>query len=199
MKKNNLEKICILGSGGHATSCVDVIESTEQFEICGFVSEDKKIGSKFLGYPILSNLKNINIIKKITKNVIIAFGSIYECNKRSIVFDYLKKKDFNFQTIISPNSYLSKRSSVKAGTIIMHGANVNANVKIGENCIINSNSLIEHDCKIDSNCHVSTNTTLNGGVKVGKNCFIGSGAVVREEVSIKSNSFIKMGSNINNV
>ena len=188
------KKIILIGSGGHATSCVDVIESTEQFEICGFVSEDKKIGSKFLGYPILSNLKNINIIKKITKNVIIAFGSIYECNKRSIVFDYLKKKDFNFQTIISPNSYLSKRSSVKAGTIIMHGANVNANVKIGENCIINSNSLIEHDVSVGFNSHISTSATINGGVKIGKNCFIGSRSVIKENIIISDNSFIKMGS-----
>ena len=188
------KKIILIGSGGHATSCVDVIESTEQFEICGFVSEDKKIGSKFLGYPILSNLKNINIIKKITKNVIIAFGSIYECNKRSIVFDYLKKKDFNFQTIISPNSYLSKRSSVKAGTIIMHGANVNANVKIGENCIINSNSLIEHDVSVGFNSHISTSATINGGVKIRKNCFIGSRSVIKENIIISDNSFIKMGS-----
>ena len=188
------KKIILIGSGGHATSCVDVIESTEQFEICGFVSENKKIGSKFLGYPILSNLKNINIIKKITKNVIIAFGSIYECNKRSIVFDYLKKKDFNFQTIISPNSYLSKRSSVKAGTIIMHGANVNANVKIGENCIINSNSLIEHDVSVGFNSHISTSATINGGVKIRKNCFIGSRSVIKENIIISDNSFIKMGS-----
>ena len=49
MKKNNLQKICILGSGGHSTSCIDLIESTNKFEIIGIISQknDKKNDKKF--------------------------------------------------------------------------------------------------------------------------------------------------------
>ena len=187
------KKIILIGSGGHAASSIDVIESTNKFKICGIISEENKIGQKFLGYKILSNLENINKVKKITKNLLIAFGNIYDCRKRDEIFKKLKKKKFIFQTIISPKSYISKRSIIKSGTIVMHGAIVNSQTKIGENCIINSNSLIEHDCKLGNNCHVSTAATLNGGVKIGKNSFIGSRAVIRENIIIKDNSFIKMG------
>ena len=38
MKKN----IIIIGAGGHATSCVDVIEKTKKFKIIGLVDKKKK-------------------------------------------------------------------------------------------------------------------------------------------------------------
>lgn len=43
MKKDNLKKICVIGSGGHAASCVDLIESTEKFEIVGIISNKKNV------------------------------------------------------------------------------------------------------------------------------------------------------------
>ena len=187
------KKIILIGSGGHAASCIDVIESSKKYQICGFVSDNIKPGNKFLNYPILSNLNDIEKIKKITKNLILAFGSIYDCKKRSEVFNYLKKKDFKFKSVISPKSYISKHSLIGDGTIIMHGAIVNSGAEIGDNCIINSNSLIEHDCKLSSNCHVSTSATLNGCVQVGMNSFIGSRSVIKEGLVLKKNSFVKMG------
>ena len=42
MRKVNLKKICIIGLGGHATSCVDLIESTKKFEIIGILLKVKE-------------------------------------------------------------------------------------------------------------------------------------------------------------
>ena len=33
-----MEKILLIGAGGHASSCIDVIESTNHFEIVGLVA-----------------------------------------------------------------------------------------------------------------------------------------------------------------
>ena len=183
----------MFGSGGHAASCADVIESTKKYTICGFISEDKKLGKNFLNYPVLSGINDTEKIFKITKNLIIAFGSIYDCKKRSKIFNSLRKKGFMFHTIVSPNAYVSKNSKIGTGTIVMHGSVINSGVEIDENCIINSNSLIEHDCKLSSNCHVSTSATLNGGVVVGRDSFIGSRSVIKEGAILKNNTFIKMG------
>ena len=187
------KKIILIGSGGHAASCIDVIEATKKYIICGLVSDDKKPGTKFLNYPILVDLNNVEKVFKITKNLVLAFGSIYDCKKRSKIFNKLKEKGFVFQSVVSPNSYVSKKSKIGPGTIVMHGSIINSGVEIGENCIINSNSLIEHDCILSSNCHVSTSATLNGGVIVGKDSFIGSRSVIKEGCILKSNSFVKMG------
>ena len=39
MKKT---KVLIIGSGGHAKSCIDVIENSKKFNIVGLIDNDKK-------------------------------------------------------------------------------------------------------------------------------------------------------------
>ena len=43
-----------------------------------------------------------------------------------------EKNNFNFPVIISPKAYVSKEAKIGEGTIIMHGAIVNKNSKIGK-------------------------------------------------------------------
>ena len=47
MKKIDL---LLIGAGGHADACIDVIESIGEFNIVGLVGLPSEIGSKKLGY-----------------------------------------------------------------------------------------------------------------------------------------------------
>ena len=38
------KKICVIGTGGHAVSCIDLIESTKKFKIIGVISKKMKKG-----------------------------------------------------------------------------------------------------------------------------------------------------------
>ena len=69
MKK---DKIIIYGDGGHATSCIDLIESTKKFKIVGLVSNKnlKSINT----YPVIGNEKELTNLKKITNNIIIGIS-----------------------------------------------------------------------------------------------------------------------------
>ena len=60
MKKN---KIIIYGDGGHATSCIDLIESTNLFKIIGIVSN--KSFKTFNSYPIIGTDRELSNLKKI--------------------------------------------------------------------------------------------------------------------------------------
>ena len=190
MKKKN---IILIGAGGHATSCIDVIETTNKFKIIGLIDKKNKnylkIGNK--KYKIFNEKEILNNKKSLY--ALICIGSNLLIKKRDILFKKYKKLGFKFTKIISPFSYVSKFSKIKDGTIIMHKAIINSNVKIGSNCIINTKSLIEHDCVIGDNSHIATSVNINGHVKIGKNCFIGSNATLVPSVKIKDNSFIKAG------
>jgi len=148
------KKILLLGSGGHAISCADVIESENKYLIIGLI--DKLKYSK-LKYPIIGDDK---VLKKIKyKNILIAIGSIKNLLKREKIYQSLKKMNFDFPKIVSPHSYISKNSKIGEGTIIMHNVVINSNVSIGKNCIINTGAVIEHGVSIGNNCHVSTGVT----------------------------------------
>ena len=197
MKKNNLKEICIIGSGGHATSCVDLIESTNKFKIVGNISleNNKNKEKKFLKkYQIISVNKDYQKIFKVCKNLVIGIGFYKDLSLRDKMFKDLKKIGFRLPIICSPKSHVSIGAKIDEGTQIFHGVTINRNVIIGKNCIINSHALIEHDVLIEHNSQVSTGVIINGGCIVKESSFIGSGSVLRENIVIKKKSFIKMGS-----
>ena len=77
-----MKKICILGNGGHATSCIDLIESMKKYKIIGIISKDKSsVGKKFLNkYEILGTDNDYKKILKICKNIVIGISFYNDLN-----------------------------------------------------------------------------------------------------------------------
>ena len=188
----NKKKLLLIGSGGHATACIDVVELEKKYEIVGLI--DTKKNTTLKKYKVIGDMSDLIKLRKITKYIFISIGQIKTPKLRIGILKKIKDLGFTSVKIVSPLSYVSKHSSIGEGTIIMHGAYVGPNVKIGKNCIINTKSHIEHDSIIANNCHISTSVTVNGNVKIESGSFIGSNSVIKEGVIIKSSSFIKMGS-----
>jgi len=185
------EKIVLIGGGGHCRSVIDVVEQTNKYEIIGIVDIKENIGKKVLDYEIIACDDDLETIFLSCKNAVITVGQIKSNKIRVKIYDKLKQIGFNLPVIISPLSYVSKHSTIKKGTVIMHHALINANVRIGKNCIINTKALIEHDSVIEDNCHISTASVINGGVTVKENSFFGSNATSKQSIEIEG--FIKAG------
>ncbi len=193
-----MDKILLIGAGGHARSCIDVIETVGQFEIAGLVEKDKNVDGSNLGYPIIGTDDDLKVLRQQVKNTIITVGQIKSPKIRIKLYQLLKELDFTLPVIVSPHAYVSKHAQIGEGTIIMHGAIVNANAKIGNNCIINNKALIEHDAIIGDHCHIATGATINGEVSVGNKTFFGSGAITKQSISIGNNCIIGAGVIIKN-
>ena len=188
-----MNKIILIGGGGHCKSVIDVIEQQAQFEIVGIVDKPELLGSKILGYQVIGNDFDLESLAKKYQYALITVGHIKSPLLRIKLFDLANTAGFILPSIVSPNAYVSKYSKIGNGSIIMHHAIVNANTSISDNCIVNTKALIEHDCLISSHCHISTNAIINGGVKIGPKCFIGSNVTTKDNITIKEKSFIKAG------
>jgi len=188
-----MDKILLIGSGGHTRACIDVIETANQYEIAGMVEKDEGIKDDNLGYSVIGTDNDLQDLRLHYNNALITVGQIKSSKVRVKLFLQLKELDFTLPVIISPKAYVSKHAQIGEGTIIMHGAIVNANAKIGNNCIINNKALIEHDAIIGDHCHIATGAIINGEVSVGNETFIGSGAVTQQCISIGNNCIIGAG------
>ena len=183
-------KIIIIGAGGHAKSCLDVVNSNDKiYKVVGFIDKNKSI-KRISKYKILGAEKDLREIFRKYKYALVGFGQIKSYKLRENSFKNLKKIGFKLPPIISKFAYFSKRSKIGEGSIVMHGVVVNAFSSIGENCILNSNSTIEHDVKIGNNCHIAAGAVINGGVTVGDGTFIGSGSVIKEGIKIGKDCII---------
>ena len=185
------KKLLIIGSGGHAKSCIDVIENIKDVKIIGIIDDTKK---KKLGkYKVICKLNNISKIKKLTKNLVLGVGGLKNNLIRERIFNKYKKLGFTFPVLISRHSVVSKETRIDEGTIIFNHVFINSGSIIGKNCIINNKSLIEHDVIIHDHCHISTGVIVNGNCEICEGSFIGSGSIILNNLKLKKNSFIKIG------
>ena len=188
-----MDKILLIGAGGHTRSCIDVLEEENQFEIAGLIEKSESISNESLGYPVIGTDDDLKVLRQQYKNALITVGQIKSPKIRIKLYKLLKELDFTLPVIVSPHAYVSKHAQIGEGSIIMHGVIINANAKIGNNCIINNRALIEHDAVIGDHCHIATGAIINGGVSVGNETFIGSGTVTKQAISIGKNCVIGAG------
>lgn len=188
-----MKEIILIGGGGHCKSVIEVIESKKEFRIAGIIDTNLKTGTEVSGYKVIGNDKDIAQIADSFDTFIIAIGSIKTAIIRKQQYLKLKAYGVKFPWIAASTSYVSDRSGIGDGTVIMHKAFVNAAARIGENCIINTGAIVEHDVTVGNHTHISTAAVLNGHVTVGDECFIGSNAVIKEGVVIGNNAIIGAG------
>lgn len=193
------EKILLVGAGGHARSCIDVIEQDGRFVVAGLVGLPHEVGTQVLGYPVLGADADLpNLLRDNGSNGLITIGQIKTAEPRRHLFQLIEKNGFVMPTIISPRAYVSPHATIGAGTIVMHDAIVNAGAVVGRNCIINTRALVEHDAMIADHCHIATAAVINGAAQIGTGTFIGSGSIVRELIKVGERCVVGMGQRLTN-
>lgn len=186
----------LVGGGGHAKACIDVIRATRQFTITGYTDMNEGL-QEFPEIPYLGN--DDCLPEYIDRSLfLITVGQIKNPVLRITLFERLEQLGAAFATVISPNAYVSPMAKVGPGTIVMHGAIIQSCAVIGNNCIVNDRALIEHDSYIGNHCHISTGAIINGNATIGNEVFIGSGSIVRNGITVADRVIAGMGSIIVN-
>tara|TARA_B100000674_G_C37709104_1_gene854280 strand:- start:219 stop:857 length:639 start_codon:yes stop_codon:yes gene_type:complete len=188
--------IILIGGGGHCVSCIDVIESTGEYNIAGVVDVKSNIGKNLLGYKYIGCDDDLIKLKEKYQYAIITVGYINESLLRKRLFELVQSLGYIIPVIISPNAYISRNTVIGKGTIVMHQSVLNSGVKVGDNNIINTKSLLEHDTVLGNHNHISTNVIVNGNVIIGNECFLGSSTVINNNITLQDNIIIGSSSNV---
>jgi sugar O-acyltransferase (sialic acid O-acetyltransferase NeuD family) len=181
---NMCKPLILVGGGGHAKSCIDVIEEQGTFAIKGIIDVPEKVGTKVLSYEIVGIEKDIEELVKMNCSFLITVGQIKSAALRVKLWKILVASNAQLATIISPLAHVSKYAVVHAGSIVMHGAKINAAAVVGYNTIINTNAIIEHDTIVGNHCHISTGAIINGNCQIGNEVFIGSGTIFHQGINV---------------
>ncbi|WP_368293721.1 acetyltransferase [Dehalobacter sp. TBBPA1] len=190
-----MEKIVLIGAGGHALGVIDSIQSCQKFEIVGITELDYVAGKKVLGYGIIGN---DDVLKSVfdsgVKNAFIAVGSIGNPSLRIKLYYMLKRQGFALPAIIDHSSNIG--SDILLGEGIYAGKNtvINAGSTIGDMAIINTGAILEHGCCIEEFTHIGPGAVICGNVKIGARTHIGANSTVIQGVTIGDNCLIGAGS-----
>ena len=185
--------LILLGAGGHAHACIDVIEQHGRYQIAGLVGMPEEVSSGSLGYSVIASDRDLPELAKAYRYALVTLGQIGSAENRMRLYRLAAKLGFELPAIVSPLAYVSRHAAIGAGTIVMHGTIVNAGARLGNNCIVNTKALVEHDATIEDHCHISTGAVLNGNVRLGAGSFVGSGSTIREGVALGKACIVGMG------
>lgn len=188
-----MEKILVVGGGGHAKVIVSLLKKINRYCIAGYVDKADHgdiLGVVFLGQDdVLDELYENQNIKK----AVLGVGSVGDNSIRIRLQKKVSSIGFAFPDIISPAAIINEGTSVGNGTVIMDGVVINSGAKIGDFAIVNTNASIDHDTEIGNFVHIAPGATVSGGVKIGNNSFIGAGATIIQYMNIADNCTIGAG------
>lgn len=189
------DRIILLGSGGHARSVVDVIESMDAYDIYGFVDEAEKGSSVYRGYKMIGHDDNLQEIYDLgIRYAFVCVGYLGQGRVRDGLYRRLKQIGFELPVLIDPTAVLARDARVGEGTFIGKKVVINSKAAVGKMAIINTSAVVEHDCKIGDYCHISVNSTLCGEVHIEDRSFVGAGATVIQKIRVGKDCVIGAGS-----
>lgn len=191
-----MTSMIIVGCGGHALSCLDVILHSNKYRAVGYVDVENRGNWEGLSY--WGTDADADRILKECKNIFIGVGQIKNSKLRRNLAEKWKSLGAEFPTVISSKAYVASTAVISPGSIVMHGAHIGPRAKIGEFNILNTHSIIEHGAKTGDFVHVSTGAIVNGDVQIGDNCFIGSQSVLCQGIDVPSGSFVQAAHFIGN-
>lgn len=188
----NKHKVVLIGGGGHAKACFDVLYGNKEIELIGYTDNFASLDDSSLNLPYLGK---DDVVKTLSKEYcyLNTIGHLGNPALRIQLTEFYQQFGVKFLTFVAQSAWVSSHAKLGLGSIVMHQGIISANTQIGEHCIINNKALVEHDCILGNQVHVSTGALINGGVRIGDNTFVGSGAILRNGIEIGKNVLIGMG------
>lgn len=189
--------IVIVGGGGHAKMCIDLLRQTKEYEILGIIDDNLEMGIAILGVKVIGG--NNSLSKLVTlgvKYAVNGVGAISDPKLRGKIHEDLTNVGFVLPNLVHPASNVEPSVTMGDGNQIMMGAAVGSDVQIGNGCIVNSGAIISHECTLRDHCHVAPGAVLAGSIDVGNSSVIGMGATVYLGLNIGRDAVIFNGVNV---
>ncbi len=189
-----LEKILLIGAGGHAKTVLDTILRQSIYDVVGFIDREGSPRKCYRDYPTVGTDKDLESwYQKGVRNAVITIGYLGTSNVREKLFSKLKSIGFCLPVIADDTAIIAGDVTIGEGTYVGRNAVVNASAKVGAMCIVNTAAIVEHDCIIGDFAHVSVGSVLCGGVRVGRGTLIGANATILQSLSIGEQTIVGAG------
>jgi UDP-perosamine 4-acetyltransferase len=181
-------RVVILGGGGHAAVCAEILRSHGNVELVGYTDpvERPNFELQYLG----DDSELSNLIGGTANCVFVALGSNH---KRGEKIDHIRDLGMRLISAISPAAIILPNVEIGEGVAIMPGAVVNARAKVGTGVVINTGATVDHDCVLGSCSHVGPGVNLARSVEVGEWAFLGVGSCAIPGVKIGKSATVGAG------
>lgn len=164
-----LERIGIIGSGGHADEAESYTNKNIAFRAVtrDFIDERAWVDIENPPADLMEIPVHIAIGAPALKRTL---GNLWPGDK--------------YATIIADTAYVDKTANIEEGCLLAPQSVITTNVRLGKHAIVNVAASVQHNSRIGDYSTISPGVRIGGNVTVGEGAFIGIGSVVKNSVTI---------------
>ena len=187
--KQTLKNFAILGASGHGKVLADMAELLGWQNVVFFDDTWPQCVQNGHWSVVGSTDELLAQISEFDGVVVGIGDNSVRLEKQALLESYTA----SIASLVHPNAQVSLHANIGNGTVVMAGAVINSDARVGDACIINTGAVVDHDCVLEAGVHISPNAALAGGVKVGQSAWVGIGASVRQLINIGANAVVGAG------
>lgn len=187
----------MVGSQGHASSVIDVVEKEGKCRILGLLDRFRPAGEQAHGYRVLGREEDVKGLTEAYPDagIIIAVGDNWQRARIARLLADGRPAPL-FPTVVHPSAVIGRQVTLGEGTVVMAGAVINAESRIGRFCIINTSASIDHECVLCDYSSIAPGAVLGGRVSVGEYSAVCLGARIIHERRIGPSVVIGTGATV---
>jgi sugar O-acyltransferase (sialic acid O-acetyltransferase NeuD family) len=185
-----LKPLIIIGAGGHGRSVAEAVELSRRFSLFGFVDDGCNLPATLFDAQVFGGT---SCLERLRDSVDLAVVAIGNNAVREQLHQKLKDLNFELAIVIHPSAFVSRRAEIGAGTVVMAGAQVGVEARLGEGVILNSAAVVDHHCIVEDYGHLGTNASMAGGSLLGRGAWMQAGSCLGYGVRIAAREVLAVG------
>ena len=170
-----IERVIVMGAGGHGRSVAEAIVLSGRYRLIGFVDDGAAPGCEIWGYPVLGATAELGSTRELADAAVVAIGNNIVREK---LHARVREVGFSLVTVVHPKAFVSPSAVIDDGCTIMAGAVIGTAARLGEGVIVNCGATVDHHCKVESFGHLGVNACMAGGSVLGHGAWIQAGCAL---------------------
>lgn len=190
------DPLIIIGAGGFGREAADAVEAINRaadapvWDLLGIVDDSPsdenlaRLATRGITYLGTTG----TIVRALNRpNYVVGIGSP---QVRKMQADRVDAAGFRAATLVHPQASIGSRCEMGEGTVILAGARVTTNVRLGRHVHLNPNITIGHDTVLEDFVSMNPGSAASGECVLETGALIGVGAVVLNQLRVGSGAVV---------
>lgn len=186
-----MRELIIIGAGGYGREVCQVVEDLDPaWNVLGFLDDREELhGGTVRDLPVLGGVEAVD--EHPDAALAVAVGS--PAGRRAVVERLGDLPAERFPVLVHPRAWVGNHVAVGIGTVVLAGAAVSTDIRIGRFACLNKNCIVGHDAVLGDFTTISPGASISGFVTLGEGCDIGANSVVVQGRSVGAGTVVGAG------
>jgi sugar O-acyltransferase (sialic acid O-acetyltransferase NeuD family) len=186
-----MTKIVVFGAGKIAEVVHGLLCEDPSYSIAGFTCDREFMpGNEKQGLPVVAFEEVETRFPPATFAMIVAVGYQEVNTLRADRCRQAREKGYRLASWISPRAHVPKSCVVGANCVVMDGASLQPEARLGEDVFVWSGAVVGHHATIGDHCWLASNCTVSSTAVIEPFCFVGVNAAIGHAITIGARSII---------